>query len=157
MRQPKVVGVVMILVAVLLGAALDFGLYQWEFATRASGASSSTTSTSLSGASSTVSGVAANTTIAGTNSSNSTTGPAQTAEIDAGAKVFASNCDACHPKANAGVGPALHGKAFAAQFPDDAAIRAIVRSGRDGMPAFPPANLSDADLNAVIAYLRSLK
>lgn len=75
----------------------------------------------------------------------------------AGQKVFASTCDQCHPNANAGVGPALHGPAFSARFPDNTSLEAFIRAGKDVMPAFPPSALSDTNLNNIVAYLRSLK
>src|ERR1700681_2168519 len=43
----------------------------------------------------------------------------------AGQRVFNTLCTGCHPNANAGVGPALHGPAFSQRYPDDAAIATI--------------------------------
>jgi mono/diheme cytochrome c family protein len=73
--------------------------------------------------------------------------------------VFAANCNSCHPSANAGLGPALHGPSFTAHFPDNGPLIAVIRNGRSGtaMSAFPSSSISDADLNALVAYLRSLK
>ncbi|HLZ10555.1 MAG TPA: c-type cytochrome [Chloroflexota bacterium] len=84
-------------------------------------------------------------------------GGASSALVATGARVFAANCNACHPKANAGVGPALHGSAFTARFPDDGPLKLLIRTGHNVMPSFSPAVISDADLNAIVAYLRSLK
>src|SRR6516162_6470739 len=47
----------------------------------------------------------------------------------AGQIVFTSNCNSCHPKANAGIGPALYGPQFSARYPDEAAIAAVIRQG----------------------------
>ncbi len=74
-----------------------------------------------------------------------------------GARVFAGTCSSCHPNANAGVGPALHGAQFSALFPDDSALKAFIRQGHGVMPAFPPSKLSDTNLDNIVAYLRSLK
>jgi mono/diheme cytochrome c family protein len=82
--------------------------------------------------------------------------PAGVGDAAAGQAVFQTRCNACHPGANAGIGPALNGAAFNTRYPDDAAIAAVVRSGRGGMPAFSASQVSDTDLANVIAYLRSL-
>jgi len=82
--------------------------------------------------------------------------PSAAGDTAAGQAVFQTKCNACHPGANAGIGPALNGAAFTTRYPDNAAIAAVVRAGRGGMPAFSAAGLSDADLTNVIAYLRSL-
>ena len=59
--------------------------------------------------------------------------------------MFATQCNACHPNANAGIGPALHGSAFASRYPDDATLINVVRRGKGGMPAFPASLVSDQD------------
>ena len=64
---------------------------------------------------------------------------------------------ACHPGANAGIGPALYGPQFAQRYPEDGPLIAVVRQGKGGMPALSPAQLGDADLADVIAYLRGLQ
>ena len=74
----------------------------------------------------------------------------------AGQAIFQTKCTLCHPNGNAGIGPALNGAAFTTRYPYNAAIGAMVRGGRDGMPPFAADGLSDADLNNVVAYLRSL-
>jgi len=82
--------------------------------------------------------------------------PAAGADPAAGQRVFNTLCTGCHPGANAGAGPALHGPTFSQRYPDDAAIAALVRAGRGGMPAFTVSLLGDADLTNVVAYLRTL-
>ena len=74
----------------------------------------------------------------------------------AGQQVFATQCNTCHPNANAGIGPALHGSAFASRYPDDATLVGVIRRGKGGMPPFPADQLSDPDLANLVAYLRSL-
>jgi mono/diheme cytochrome c family protein len=86
----------------------------------------------------------------------SASAPVGNDDAAAGQAVFARTCNSCHPNANAGIGPALYGPAFAARYPDDAAIAAVIRQGKGGMPAFSAAQLSDGDLANVIAYLRGL-
>jgi mono/diheme cytochrome c family protein len=74
----------------------------------------------------------------------------------AGQRVFASACASCHPNANAGIGPALYGPQFADRYPDDAAIAAVIRQGKGGMPGFSPGQLGDQDLANINSYLRGL-
>jgi mono/diheme cytochrome c family protein len=82
--------------------------------------------------------------------------PVSSGDAAAGQAVFARLCTSCHPNANAGIGPALYGTAFADRYPDDAAVAAVIRQGKGGMPAFSSAQLSDQDVATVIAYLRGL-
>src|SRR5438128_152288 len=81
--------------------------------------------------------------------------PAPGTDPATGQRVFNTICTGCHPSANAGVGPALHGPTFSQRYPDDAAIATVVRAGRGGMPSFSVGLLSDADLASMIAYLRA--
>jgi cytochrome c6 len=72
-----------------------------------------------------------------------------------GASLFQDNCSACHQKAGEGVKgafPALAGDKLV-QGPADAAA-AVVLSGRGGMPTFKD-DLSDADIAAILTYVRS--
>ncbi len=69
-----------------------------------------------------------------------------------GQAVFARYCTACHPGGGRGSGPSL-----ITSRDSDAARRAIVRQGHRPMPAFGPDLISDADLDAVLAYIRTLK
>jgi len=86
-----------------------------------------------------------------------TPSPTSIGDPAAGAKAFATSCNQGHPNANAGVGPALHGPQFTSRFPDNTALKALIRAGRAPMPAFPASALSEANLNNIVAYLRSLK
>ena len=74
----------------------------------------------------------------------------------AGQAIFANTCNKCHPNANAGIGPTLYGAQFESRYPDDAGIAAVIRRGKGGMPAFSTAQLSDQDMDDIIAYLRGL-
>lgn len=78
------------------------------------------------------------------------------ADVATGQQIFATTCNSCHPNANAGIGPALHGAAFASRYPDDATLIGVVRQGKGGMPSFAPDQLSDQNLARMVAYLRSL-
>jgi mono/diheme cytochrome c family protein len=73
-----------------------------------------------------------------------------------GKATFLKTCFGCHPNGNAAIGPALYGTAFSARYPDNAALEAVIRGGRGGMPAFNSSQLTDDDLANIIAYVRSL-
>jgi mono/diheme cytochrome c family protein len=77
------------------------------------------------------------------------------AKASAGQIVFMRNCQSCHPRGEAGVGPALNNKPL-----PDAAIRLQIRTGVVGagtMPPFPPEVLSDEEIDQIIAYLTALR
>jgi mono/diheme cytochrome c family protein len=151
-RQAEVTGAVMIVGALVLGAIVAFGLYRWDASARAAEASlrpapvaplapAPATPAPLPLAAAPV-----------------VSPPASTAGGDAaaGQQVFAAKCNSCHPNANAGIGPAVHGAQFAQRYPDDAPLLAVIRQGKGGMPPFPAGSLSDQDLANVVAYMRSL-
>jgi mono/diheme cytochrome c family protein len=69
-----------------------------------------------------------------------------------GELVFMAQCQSCHPGGEAGLGPALNNRALPAF-----AIRYQVRRGLGAMPAFSRAELPEADLDALIAYLKALR
>jgi len=75
-------------------------------------------------------------------------------DADAGAKVYAENCAACHgPEGKGAIGPSLRGLTD-----DAAALETIIRQGKKGdqlnMPAFD-SRLSDADIQNLIALLQA--
>ena len=72
--------------------------------------------------------------------------------VATGQAVFARYCTACHPGGGRGSGPSL-----ITSRESDAARRAVVREGHRPMPAFGQDLISDADLDAVLAYIRTLK
>jgi mono/diheme cytochrome c family protein len=74
----------------------------------------------------------------------------------AGRTLFNSNCNSCHPNANAGIGPALYGPQFSARYPAEAAIASVIRQGKGGMPSFTAGQLSDQDVANVVAYVIGL-
>lgn len=73
-----------------------------------------------------------------------------------GQRVFATQCNSCHPGANAGIGPALYGPQFAERYPEDSVLIAVIHQGKGGMPAFSSDQVSDQDLVNMVAYMRGL-
>jgi mono/diheme cytochrome c family protein len=71
-----------------------------------------------------------------------------------GKQLFTSNCGGCHTLADAGTsgttGPNLDDAA-----PDPATVKAYVRGGGGGMPAFGD-DLANAQIDAVAAYVSSV-
>jgi mono/diheme cytochrome c family protein len=65
-----------------------------------------------------------------------------------GERVFMDACHSCHPGGESGLGPSLNDKPLPRFL-----IAMQVRRGLGAMPAFSPQEISDADLDAVIAYL----
>ncbi|MCL4535591.1 MAG: c-type cytochrome [Bacteroidetes bacterium] len=97
---------------------------------------------------------------AASTAASSTPAPAATggtANAQAGQAVFQKFCQGCHPGGNKGFGPALKGPDFQQKFPGDDALAALIRKGEGSMPAFSPAQIDDAALADLIAYIRSLK
>jgi len=74
--------------------------------------------------------------------------------VSAGQRVFASKpCAGCHgANGQGGVGPKIAGLSLSY-----AEFSAVVRAGAPPMPAFTPAQVSDAELQQIYAYLRSLQ
>lgn len=70
----------------------------------------------------------------------------------AGHVSFMRNCHQCHPRGEAGLGPALNNKPLPAFL-----IRTQTRAGLGSMPAYPPEVLPDAELDAIAAYLVHLR
>lgn len=91
-------------------------------------------------------------------------GTAMAADTEAGKAVYMANCMACHGVAADGKGPA----AAALQPPPvdftsaefwksrtDESVRATIQSGKPGTAMMPFANLSGADLDNLVAWLRA--
>jgi len=75
---------------------------------------------------------------------------ADTPTIAHGERLFMEHCQPCHPGGAAGLGPAINNKPLPAFM-----IRTQVRLGVGAMPAFSQRDLSPADLDALIAYVRA--
>jgi mono/diheme cytochrome c family protein len=72
-----------------------------------------------------------------------------------GRAIYQASCSSCHGSdGGGGVGPAMKGNPFVAGS-SDADVAEVIAAGRSGtaMPGFP---LSQEDLDAVVAYLRTL-
>jgi mono/diheme cytochrome c family protein len=65
--------------------------------------------------------------------------------LTAPARVWAGACAYCHAQ---GVAPPIFGLGLA-----PAAIAVVVRSGLNGMPAFHPSELTDAQVNALAEWI----
>jgi mono/diheme cytochrome c family protein len=69
-----------------------------------------------------------------------------------GREVFLRDCHACHPDGGAGLGPSI----VASPLPLFL-VGAQVRVGLGAMPAFHEGTLSEADLDALLAWVRILR
>jgi len=74
------------------------------------------------------------------------------ANLIAGQRVFMHNCYQCHPGGSAGLGPALNLKPLPGSL-----VRARVRKGIGGMPAFDEQTIPNPDLDNLVAYLKTLR
>lgn len=72
--------------------------------------------------------------------------------IAQGKVVFDTYCTKCHPGGEAGLGPAINNKPLPGFL-----MRFQVRNGLGVMPAFKESTISDADLDHLIAYLKTLR
>jgi hypothetical protein len=73
------------------------------------------------------------------------------AEVKAGEVVFMQNCNKCHPGGEGGLGPAINNKpvpTFVKRFQ--------VRHGLGVMPGFSDQEISDQELDNLMAYLKAL-
>lgn len=73
--------------------------------------------------------------------------PLESTDVATGEEVYAEFCEGCHPGGEEGDGPKIAGERAA-----PAQVRWKVRSGGDDMPAFGPDKISDADLEALLAF-----
>lgn len=77
-----------------------------------------------------------------------------TANVPAGAVIYAANCAACHgAQGQGGIGPALRGESSRR---DASAVAAFVKNPSGGMTKLYPGLLSDGDVAAVTTYVESL-
>ena len=70
------------------------------------------------------------------------------AEERAGLDVYMRECNGCHPQGDGGLGPALNDKPVPA-----VAIEAQVRQGLGAMPSFSEEDLTEAELDALTAFI----
>jgi mono/diheme cytochrome c family protein len=69
-----------------------------------------------------------------------------------GEVVYMRHCHSCHPGGAAGLGPSLNDKPL-----PKVLVKAQVRNGLGAMPAFGEEKISDDDLEALGAYVVSLR
>ena len=77
---------------------------------------------------------------------------ALSSDAEAGRTAFMEYCTQCHPGGEAGLGPSLNDKAlptFLKKFQ--------VRQGIGSMPSFSEAEISDQQLDDIMAYLKALR
>jgi mono/diheme cytochrome c family protein len=73
------------------------------------------------------------------------------ADAQSGQRHFMAFCNKCHPFGEGGLAPAINDKPF-----PDFLKRFQVRHGLGVMPAFDKQELSDQQLNEILAYIRAL-
>ena len=69
-----------------------------------------------------------------------------------GRDVWMMRCNRCHPGGEAGLGPATNDKPL-----PEFLIATQIRTGLGAMPAFSEQELSDDDVAAVIAYMKTIR
>lgn len=75
-----------------------------------------------------------------------------TAREQEGEKLFMHHCNQCHPGGAAGLGPAINNKPL-----PSFAMRTQIRLGAGAMPAFKEDVLTDAEVDAIVAYCNKLQ
>lgn len=75
-----------------------------------------------------------------------------TPQVALGERMFAANCNQCHPGGAGGLGPSLNDKPLSPGI-----IEFQVRNGLGVMPSFSQEQISDAELDALTAYLLALR
>jgi mono/diheme cytochrome c family protein len=73
-------------------------------------------------------------------------------QVARGRLAFMAKCNYCHPGGEAGLGPALNDKPL-----PEFLIKTQIRVGLGAMPAFPPQEISDADVDAIVAYMKAIR
>lgn len=72
-----------------------------------------------------------------------------------GEQVFIRSCNTCHPGGKKGpLGPTLAN--FEQHYPDNAALKAFIRKGKNRMPRQPTTTLNDQELENLVIYLHKL-
>ncbi|MFP2907624.1 c-type cytochrome [Pyxidicoccus sp. 3LFB2] len=69
-----------------------------------------------------------------------------------GRVLFMRHCNQCHPGGSGGLGPSINNKPLPAL-----AMRTQIRQGVGAMPAFTDEMLSDAQVDAIVAYLNEMQ
>lgn len=71
-----------------------------------------------------------------------------------GEQLFIRTCNTCHPGGKEGLGPSLEN--LDKDLPDDKALKRLIRQGKGMMPGQPKEVINDAELEALVQYLRAL-
>ena len=79
------------------------------------------------------------------------TAPPVEAQAAEGVPQFNRACGRCHPHGDEDTGPAIHDKNLSVE-----AMTKAIRQGTKRMRAITPTKLTDADLEHVMAYLRTI-
>lgn len=72
-----------------------------------------------------------------------------------GEQIFIRSCNACHPGGKQGMGSSLI--EISQKYPDDEALKALIRKGKGIMPAQPANVINDDELDKLVEYLKTLK
>ena len=75
-------------------------------------------------------------------------GPVTSTDVEAGKAAFEKACASCHPGGGSGLGPAITDLHAAPGL-----VRMQIREGQGKMPPIPPAQLTDTELEDMMAYL----
>lgn len=73
-------------------------------------------------------------------------------QVVQGERVFAANCNQCHPTGGRGLAPGITNKPLPGWV-----VRFQVRNGLGEMPAFSEEEISSEELDAIVAYLDALR
>jgi mono/diheme cytochrome c family protein len=71
-----------------------------------------------------------------------------------GEQLFIRSCNTCHPGGKKGFGPSL--EIIPDKYPEDAALKLLIRQGKGVMPGQPKQTLNDQELDNLVDYLRKL-
>lgn len=71
-----------------------------------------------------------------------------------GEQIFIRSCNTCHPAGKLGMGPSLID--IDKRYPEDAALKQLIRKGKGIMPPQPASTINEEELNHLVAYLRKL-
>lgn len=73
-------------------------------------------------------------------------------QVALGERVFMAECSRCHPRGEAGLAPGINNKPLPGFL-----IKFQVRNGIGAMPAFSEEEISDAEVDAIVAYLKHMR